>query len=161
MIKLISILIFLSISINSHGGVDLVKINKSEKTMYLMDGDKVIKKYKVAFGANPKGHKEEEGDEKTPEGRYSLGSIMEEGESSFYRSMLISYPNEEDKRRAKERGVDHGGNIRVHGQKNGLGWLSFISQRFNWTDGCIAIKNAEMDEFLELVANGTAIQINK
>ncbi len=82
------------------------------------------------------------------------------GESDYYRSMHISYPNAEDKRKAKERGVKPGGDIKMHGQKNGWGWVSMFTQLFNWTDGCIAIKNSEMDEFLKLVPVGTPIQIN-
>lgn len=125
--------------------------------MYLLENDKVIKQYHVAFGANPKGHKQQEGDEKTPEGTYILDYKKED--SSFYRSMHISYPNEQDKANAKKLGVSPGGFIMVHGQRNGFGWLAPIAQWFNWTDGCIALTNSEMDEFMELVNVGTEIQI--
>ena len=125
--------------------------------MYLLENDKIIKQYHVAFGAKPKGHKQQEGDEKTPEGTYILDYKKED--SSFYRSMHISYPNEQDKVRAKKLGVSPGGFIMVHGQRNGFGWLAPIAQLFNWTDGCIALTNSEMDEFMELVNVGTKIQI--
>jgi murein L,D-transpeptidase YafK len=138
-------------------GVDLVKVDKSESKMYLLDGDKVVKEYHVSFGANPKGHKQQEGDEKTPEGSYTLDYKKED--SSFYRAMHISYPNEQDKANAKNLGVSPGGFIMVHGQRNKLGWVSFVTQRFNWTDGCIALTNSEMDEFMKLVNIGTKIQI--
>jgi len=138
-------------------GVDLVKVDKSEGKMYLLDGEEVIKEYHVAFGANPKGHKQKEGDEKTPEGTYTLDYKKEN--SSFYRAMHISYPNKQDEANAKELGVSPGGFIMVHGQRNKLGWLSFITQRFNWTNGCIALTNSEMDEFMELVSVGTKIEI--
>ncbi|WP_246019498.1 L,D-transpeptidase family protein [Corallincola spongiicola] len=131
---------------------------KSERKMYLFDGSRLIREFDVALGANPKGHKQQEGDERTPEGRYQLDYIKED--SSFYRAMHVSYPNELDKQTAKERGVSPGGLIMVHGQRNRLGWLSLLSQRFNWTNGCIAITNDEMDEFLTLVPVGTVIDIS-
>jgi len=153
----IIILLTLIISNSVIAGVDLVKVDKSENRMYLLDGEKVVKEYHVAFGANPKNHKEQEGDEKTPEGRYTLDYKKED--SSFYRAMHISYPNEQDKANAKKLGTAPGGFIMVHGQRNWLGWLSFITQEFNWTNGCIALTNSEMDEFMDLVNVGTAIQI--
>ncbi|WP_240695228.1 L,D-transpeptidase family protein [Corallincola luteus] len=131
---------------------------KSERKMYLFDGSRLIREFDVALGANPKGHKQQEGDERTPEGGYQLDYIKED--SSFYRAMHVSYPNELDKQSAKERGVSPGGLIMVHGQRNRLGWLSLLSQRFNWTNGCIAITNDEMDEFLTLVPVGTVIDIS-
>lgn len=146
-------------SLHAFSAVDLVIVNKSEKRMYLMENDQVLKKYKIALGANPVGHKTQEGDEKTPEGLYKLDYINEQ--SSFYRSMHISYPNEEDVKRAEDEGVPPGGAIMVHGQKNGWGWIAYITQMFNWTNGCIAIRNKQMDEFIELVPVGTPIQINK
>ena len=126
--------------------------------MYLLDSGKVVKEYNIALGGNPKGHKQQEGDQRTPEGIYTLDYIKED--SSFYRAMHISYPNKTDINNAKELGVSPGGFIMVHGQKNKLGWLAPIAQNFNWTNGCIAIKNSEMDEFLKLVKVGTKIQIS-
>jgi len=136
---------------------DMVVVEKSEAKLYLKKGNKVIKEYHVAFGTNPKGHKQKKGDERTPEGMYLLD--YKNSDSTFYKSMHLSYPNEEDKKRAEERGVDPGGSIMIHGQRNGLGWLAFITQWFNWTDGCIAVTNAEMDEIWEAVDVGTPIQI--
>ncbi|MEW8683370.1 MAG: L,D-transpeptidase family protein [Candidatus Thiodiazotropha endolucinida] len=137
--------------------VDLVHVDKSERSMLLMQGKTVIKQYQVALGANPKGHKQQEGDEKTPEGLYTLDYTKED--SSFYRAMHISYPNQQDKNSARKLGVSPGGFIMIHGQKNWLGWLAPVTQRFNWTNGCIALTNAEMDEFLGLVKVGTPILI--
>lgn len=141
----------------AYASVDLVKVDKSENKMYLLDGGRVVKEYHVAFGANPQGHKQQEGDEKTPEGLYVLDYIKED--STFYRAMHISYPNDRDIAAAKARGVAAGGFIMVHGQRNGLGWLAPLTQRFNWTNGCVALSNSEMDEFLELVNVGTTIAI--
>ena len=138
-------------------GVDLVKVDKSESRMYLLEDGKVIKEYHVVFGANPKGHKQQEGDGRTPEGRYTLDYIKED--SSFYRSMHVSYPNQADVENAEKLGVSPGGFIMVHGQRNWLGWLAPIMQNFNWTNGCIALTNSEMDEFMDLVAVDTPIDI--
>lgn len=145
------------VSLFSWAEIDLVEVDKSENKMYLLDNDKVIKEYHVAFGENPKGHKEQEGDEKTPEGIYTLDYKKED--SSFYRAMHISYPNESDLDNAKNKGVSAGGFIMVHGQRNTLGRLSTLTQRFNWTNGCIALTNTEMDEFMTLVKVGTKIKI--
>ena len=137
--------------------VDLVTVKKSERKMYLLAEGKIVKEYHVSFGGDPRGHKEQEGDQKTPEGRYTIEYKKED--SIAYRSMHVSYPNEQDKAQAQAKGVSPGGFIMVHGQMNGWGWLSPINQRFNWTDGCIALTNAEMDEFMDLVEVGTDIHI--
>jgi murein L,D-transpeptidase YafK len=138
--------------------VDLVKVDKSMNKMILLDGDSIVKEYYVAFGANAKGHKQQEGDEKTPEGTYTLDYKKEN--SSFYRAMHVSYPNQQDKENAKKLGVSPGGFIMIHGQRNWLGWLSSFTQRVNWTNGCIALTNNEMDEFMGLVKEGTTIKIS-
>ncbi len=105
--------------------------------MYLLDRGKVIKEYHVAFGENPKGHKQQEGDKKTPEGTYTLDYKKED--SSFYRAMHISYPNRSDLANAASKGVSAGGFIMVHGQRNKVSRLSSIIQQYNWTNGCIAL----------------------
>jgi murein L,D-transpeptidase YafK len=152
---LVTLLTFISFSTCAE--VDLVKVDKSENRMYLIANGEVIKNYHVAFGESPKGHKQQEGDEKTPEGSYTLDYIKED--SAFYRAMHISYPNQKDIKEAKRKGVSPGGLIMVHGQSNRPGWLSSTAQRTNWTDGCIALTNSEMDEFIALVKVGTAIYI--
>lgn len=137
--------------------IDLVKVDKSARKMYLIKEGEIVKSFKIALGANPQGYKQQEGDEKTPEGTYVLDYKNEK--SSFYRSMHISYPNAVDIENAKKAGVNPGGQIMVHGQKNGFSGLSFLSQNFDWTNGCIAITNAEMDEFMSLVDVNTKISI--
>jgi murein L,D-transpeptidase YafK len=145
-------------SLQAVSSVDLVKVDKSKRMMYLLDGDDVVKQYTISLGADPKGHKEREGDEKTPQGRYILDYKKED--SSFYRAMHITYPNSADVKHAQEKGFSPGGFIMVHGQRNGFGSLAFITQNFDWTNGCIAITNDEMDEFMSLVDIGTKIQID-
>jgi len=136
---------------------DFVLVIKSRSKMYLQKEGKAFKEFDVVFGANPKGHKVERGDERTPEGIYILD--FKNPNSDFYKSIHISYPNEHDIERAKKSGVDPGGLIMIHGQKNGLGWLSSVTQQVNWTDGCIALSNSDMDEVWLAVDEGTPVEI--
>ena len=136
---------------------DSVLVVKSESKLYLIKDSKEFKKYHVSFGANPRGHKLQEGDKRTPEGKYILD--YKKTDSAFYKSIHISYPNELDRKKAQEKGVNPGGAIMIHGQKNGLGWLYFISRYFNWTNGCIALSNKDMDEVWDAVDVGTPIEI--
>lgn len=137
--------------------VDYVLVKKSEAKLYLLAQGSIVKSYRVAFGADPVGHKLKEGDQKTPEGKYILD--YKKADSSFYKAIHISYPNKKDKQAARKAGVSPGGFIMIHGQKNGYGWLSWLVQNFNWTDGCIALSNDEMEELWQLVKTGTPIEI--
>ena len=154
---LVILTLFLSFPASAIQKADMVLVIKSQNKMYLKKEDEIIKEYDVVFGANPKGHKEKEGDERTPEGKYILD--YKKSDSAYYKSIHISYPNEEDIKKAKEKGVDPGGQIMIHGQRNYFGWLAFIMQWFNWTDGCIAVTNSEMDEIWNAVDIGTPIEI--
>ncbi len=136
---------------------DQVVVTKSARTLILLAQGKVLRTYKVALGGSPIGAKEQEGDHKTPEGHYLLD--RRNPKSRFYKSIHVSYPNDQDKKRASERGVSPGGDIMVHGLPNGFGWLGATHRNMDWTDGCIAVTNAEMDEIWELVADGTPIEI--
>ncbi len=139
------------------GEIDRVLVDKSQRKMFLYKENEIVRQYTIALGGIPKGHKQQEGDQRTPEGVYVLDYVNEK--STFHRSMHINYPNASDKQAAAKRGVDPGGMIMVHGQRNGAGMLSGLMQLFDWTDGCIAISNFEMDEFLSLVPVGTEIEI--
>ena len=136
---------------------DRVVVKKSERKLYLMRNGKIIKSYSIVLGAHPEGHKLQKGDERTPEGCYILDH--KNVHSSYYKSIHISYPNRADRERARKAHVNPGGAIMIHGQKNGLEWLSFISQYFDWTDGCIALTNKDMDEIWNAVKVGTTIEI--
>jgi murein L,D-transpeptidase YafK len=100
----------------------------------------------------------QEGDGRTPEGTYILD--FKKPDSAFYKAIHISYPDFNDIASAKARGVNPGGQIMIHGQKNGLGWLSFISQRFDWTNGCVALSNADMEVLWSIVKQGTKVEIH-
>lgn len=155
---LLVILVFLlSYSVWADSQVTLVRVLKNDHKLQLLAGDKLVREFHVAFGANPQGHKMQEGDEKTPEGSYTLD--YKKPDSAFYKAIHISYPNPKDIASAKARGVKPGGQVMIHGQKNGLGWLSFISQHFNWTNGCVALSNSDMDVVWGLVKEGTPIEI--
>ena len=154
---IIILLVLFSSSAFSSQKADSVLVNKSEKKLYLIADGKPFKSYHVVFGANPVGHKQQEGDERTPEGKYLLD--YKKDDSAFYKAIHISYPNQNDIENTKKRGVSPGGLIMIHGQRNGLGWLSFASQFFNWTNGCIAVTNSEMEEIWLAVDAGTPIEI--
>jgi murein L,D-transpeptidase YafK len=136
---------------------DRVIVMKKERTLTLMSGDKVLKVYKIALGVDPVGPKRMEGDHKTPEGNYILD--RRNPKSKYYRSIHISYPSEEDRDRARESGVSAGGDVMVHGLPNGFGWLGATHRVHDWTDGCVAVSDQEMDEIWSAVADGTPIEI--
>jgi murein L,D-transpeptidase YafK len=136
---------------------DMVRVVKSEKRLYLLKENEVFASYPVKFGANPKGHKQEQGDERTPEGLYFL--TYKNSNSAFYRSIHISYPNAADQEKARSLGVDPGGDVMIHGQANGWEWAGFLTQLVNWTDGCIALTNGNMDQVWNAIDSGTPIEI--
>ncbi len=141
----------------AQAAIDLVSVDKSKRRMFLMEDGIVIKEYRIALGANPKGHKQQEGDNRTPEGNYTLDYIIHD--SAYYRSVHISYPDAIDSLEARRLGVDPGGDIKIHGLKNDETRAPNFVQSFDWTNGCIAITNEEMDEFIQLVPMGTPIRI--
>ncbi|EEV22724.1 ErfK/YbiS/YcfS/YnhG family protein [Enhydrobacter aerosaccus SK60] len=136
---------------------DKVYVKKSARIMQLLHNNSVIREYNIALGDNPKGHKQQEGDERTPEGWYTLDWANEQ--SAAYRSLHVSYPNSKDRANAKMLGVSPGGAIMIHGQMNGTELLTAFNQKRDWTNGCIAVTNSEMDEIMTLVKVGTPIFI--
>ena len=137
--------------------VDRVVVVKSQRILMLMSQEKVLKSYKVALGGNPIGPKVQQGDHKTPEGMYILDRRNDK--SRFYRSIHISYPDEKDRANAAKLGVSPGGDVFVHGLQNGLGWLGKNHRLMDWTDGCVAVTDEEMDEIWRAVPDGTPIEI--
>ena len=125
--------------------------------MTLLSKDGVIKTYKIALGGDPVGPKERQGDNKTPEGTYIIDS--RNGDSGYHLSLHISYPNEKDKMRAKELGISPGGDIMIHGIKNGFSLFGASHAEVDWTNGCIAVTNQEMEEIYKLVPVGTIVEI--
>jgi murein L,D-transpeptidase YafK len=137
---------------------DAVVVMKSERTLTLMANGKAIHTYKVALGGVPIGPKQQQGDHKTPEGKYVLD--RRNPKSKFYKSIHISYPNEKDRRNAEKKGVSPGGDIMIHGLQNGFGYVGAAHRSVDWTDGCIAVTDSEMDEIWKMVPDGTPIEIS-
>jgi murein L,D-transpeptidase YafK len=136
---------------------DRVVVHKKEHTLELISQGKVIRTYKVALGGDPIGPKTRQGDHKTPEGAYILDSRNAHGQ--FYKSIHISYPNAGDRAAAHRNGVSPGGDVFVHGLPNGYAAVGAAHRLRDWTDGCIAVTDAEMDEIWNAVPNGTHIEI--
>ncbi len=157
LVKWFSLILSCVFVFGAQAAIDLVNVDKSKRRMYLMEDGIVVKEYRIALGANPKGHKQQEGDNRTPEGNYTLDYII--NDSAFYRSIHISYPDAIDVLEARRQGVDPGGDIKIHGLKNDEHQEPRYIQSFDWTNGCIAITNEEMDEFIKLVPMGTPITI--
>jgi tetratricopeptide (TPR) repeat protein len=139
------------------GTADKILIEKKERRLTLISKGKVLKTYKIALGGNPNGPKERQGDNKTPEGTYVIDSRNRD--SRYHLSLHISYPNEKDKKRAKQLGVSPGGDIMIHGIKNGFSWVGDLHTEVDWTKGCIAVTDEEIKEIDKLAPNGTIVEI--
>ncbi len=130
---------------------DRIHVDKSERRMELWRNGKVIRRYKIRLGDAPVGHKRQQGDEKTPEGDYRISG--RNPNSRFHLSLRVSYPNEADRKQARARRVDPGGDIFIHGG-------NVATYPFDWTDGCIAVTDEQIEEIWSLVATGTPIRID-
>jgi murein L,D-transpeptidase YafK len=144
-------------SVSLQGKADHVLVEKAARRLQLMQRGQVIATFSIALGAAPVGHKVQEGDERTPEGSYRLD--YKHAGSNYYKAIHISYPAASDTARARKLGVDPGGAIMIHGQRDGWGWLWRITQRFDWTNGCVALNDAEMEALWRAVDVGTPITI--
>ncbi|MBC8019019.1 MAG: L,D-transpeptidase family protein [Verrucomicrobia bacterium] len=139
------------------GTADRILIEKKERRLTLISKGKVLKTYQIALGGNPNGPKERQGDNKTPEGTYVIDSRNKN--SRYHLSLHISYPNVKDKKRAKALGVSPGGDIMIHGIKNGFSWAGDLHTEVDWTKGCIAVTDEEIEEIDRLTPNGTIVEI--
>lgn len=137
---------------------DRVVVEKAKRSMHLMQNGRVLKSYRVALGQDPVGHKLQQGDSKTPEGVYTVD--FRRTVSRFNLALRVSYPNAADRQMAASRGVDPGGEIYIHGQPTGGVSPARLAQTGpDWTDGCIAVTNPEMQEIFSLVRDGTTVEI--
>lgn len=135
--------------------IDYLIVDKSERLMVAYAGGQPVRAWRgLQFGDQPQGHKRFEGDERTPEGRYTIEG--RNPQSAYHLSLKVSYPNAEDRAFARSHGRSPGGNIFLHGQPNG--WPAGRVPG-DWTDGCIALANAEIEELWRLVPDGTVIEI--
>ena len=135
---------------------DRVVVYKSERKLVLLSGGKEIRSYKVALGSEPVGPKTQHGDHRTPEGVYTLDS--RKPNSRFYKAFHISYPSPKDIATARKLGISPGGDIMLHGLPKEYAWVGKAHTLHDWTDGCIAVTNEEMDELWKLVPVGTPIE---
>jgi murein L,D-transpeptidase YafK len=136
---------------------DRVLIEKHTRRLTLFSRGRPVKTYRIALGRRPTGAKTMEGDGKTPEGSYVIDH--RKPDSQFHRALRISYPNRVDRRRAAAGGVAPGGDIMIHGLPNGMGKIGALHRAYDWTNGCIAVTDDEIDEIWRAVPNGTSVEI--
>lgn len=157
----VSILLFTSlpsmVAQNASGGADHLVVYKRERKLVLLSKGKVLRSYKVALGGEPIGPKTRQGDHRTPEGLYVLDS--RNPNSHFYKAFHISYPNAKDIAAAQKLRVSPGGDIMLHGLPKEYAWVGKAHALHDWTDGCVAVSDEEMDEIWKLVRVGTPIEI--
>ncbi len=155
-----SSLLFLCLIIPAIGNaetIDSVLVIKKQRIMMLLKGGDIVKTYRISLGKDPVGHKVKEGDKKTPEGTYYIES--RKADSKYYRALKISYPNETDRQKASDMGVSPGGLIMIHGLPKDLESVGRSHRLLDWTDGCIAVTNEEMDQLWDLVPVGIPVII--
>jgi murein L,D-transpeptidase YafK len=137
--------------------IDRILVEKSARRLSIFADDKKLKSYRIALGRSPVGAKEQEGDMKTPEGFYWID--WRNPESDYHLSLHVSYPSGEDNARAAERGVNAGFDIMIHGITNGEGWIGAFQRWHDWTAGCIALTDEEIEELYRVTPDWTPIEI--
>jgi len=136
---------------------DTIVVIKHAHTLTLFRNGRAITQYTVALGRGGLGPKENAGDNKVPEGNYRI--VGRNSHSAYYRALHVGYPTPSQIAAARAHGVDPGGDIMIHGIRNGLGWLGPAHRLIDWTKGCIAITDSEMDQIWTAVPDGTPIEI--
>lgn len=137
--------------------IDRLVVYKSRHRMEAWSNGSFIKAYTISLGRNPVGHKEYEGDMRTPEGIYTINA--RNPHSAFHKNLGVSYPNDADRAHAASLGKLPGGDIKIHGLRNGRGYISKFHRFKNWTHGCIAVTNPEIDALYAAVKDGAVIEI--
>jgi murein L,D-transpeptidase YafK len=151
------LLLGIATQLRAEAKADRIIVHKKARTMELMHAGQMLKTYKIALGGESVGPKTRQGDHRTPEGVYVIDS--RNAQSKFHRSLHISYPGASDRERARKLGVPPGGDVFIHGLPNGYGWIGAGHRARDWTDGCIAVTDQEIEEIWSLVANGTPVEI--
>jgi murein L,D-transpeptidase YafK len=136
---------------------DRVVVEKSARTLQLLKGHAVLKTYRVSLGGDPVGPKQREGDQRTPEGEYRID--RRNPASSYHLALHVSYPAPTDIERARREGVEPGGDIMIHGAPNGYGWLGRLHRVRDWTAGCVAVTDREIEEIWRAVPDGTPVSL--
>ena len=136
---------------------DRIVVEKSARRLTLFQGGRALKSYPVALGRAPAGAKEYEGDQRTPEGIYSID--FHKPDSDYHLALHVSYPEQHDIDRAALQGQSAGSDIMIHGLPNGRGWIGRFHRRTDWTAGCVAVANFEIEEIYRVVPDGTPIEL--
>lgn len=152
-----SLIFLLGARMEAEVHADRIIVHKAARKMELMHAGQVLKTYKIALGRNPLGPKKQQGDHRTPEGIYVID--RRNAHSKFHRALHISYPNAGDREQARRLGVAPGGDVFIHGLPNGYGFVGAAHRARDWTDGCIAVTDQEIEEIWNLVDNGTPVEI--
>lgn len=147
----------LAINLVQGAQADRIVVNKGRREMLLLKNGEVLRTYRVALGQHPVGPKMQEGDMRTPEGTYRIDGRY--ARSQFHKALHISYPNASDRERARRLGVKPGSDILIHGLPDGQGSVGKAHLQSDWTWGCIAVTDEEIEEIWQLVPNGTVIEI--
>ncbi len=143
-----------------HPNVDRIVILKKEHQMLLLSGDRVVRSYRVALGRGGLGPKQRRGDGRTPEGTYTID--FRNPASRYYRALHLSYPDRSDAERARRLGLNPGGDIEIHGVGAKYDWITPDQHHMtDWTEGCIAVTNREIDEIWSLVPDGTPVEVRR
>jgi murein L,D-transpeptidase YafK len=137
--------------------IDRIVLQKSIRKLSVFRDGRELKSYHVALGANPVGAKEEEGDMKTPEGIYRID--YRNPHSDYHLALHVSYPSEEDTARAAQKNVNAGFDIMIHGLPNGRGWMGAFHRRKDWTAGCVALTNEEIEELWRITPDGITLEM--
>jgi murein L,D-transpeptidase YafK len=137
--------------------IDRIVVRKADREMDVYSQGSLVKTYAISLGGSPEGHKEQQGDAKTPEGRYRIDS--RNANSGYHKNLGVSYPDKNDLKRAAKMNVDPGGQIKIHGLPNGQSFIGKFHRWKDWTAGCIAVTNDEMDDLYNSVPIGTPIEI--
>jgi murein L,D-transpeptidase YafK len=138
--------------------IDNIVVYKSKREMLVYSNGELQKIYKISLGRQPIGHKEFEGDKKTPEGIYFIND--KNPNSGYHKNLGVSYPDKNDLENARQLGKSAGRDIKIHGIRNGIGFIGKFHRWFDWTLGCIAVTDREIDELYKAVRIGTRIEIN-
>lgn len=140
-----------------NAAADRVVVEKSARRLTLFQNGRVLKTYSVALGRAPIGPKECEGDQRTPEGTYTVD--FHKPDSDYHLALHISYPEQHDIDRASVQGFSAGSDIMIHGLPNDRGWIGRFHRRIDWTAGCVAVANFEIEEIYRAVPDGTPIEL--
>jgi murein L,D-transpeptidase YafK len=138
-------------------GIDRVVVDKSQRTLWAYRDGKPVRAFQVALGSEPVGHKERQGDGKTPEGVYPV--VAHKENSDFHRALRLGYPTPEQAAAAEEAGFDPGGDIMIHGLPNGMGAIGRAHRQSDWTQGCIALTNVEIEWLYRFGGDGMPVEI--